>query len=63
MIGTFYFKNYKSKYIFKIFKYFLFSLKRVERKIMKQREILKQNNEERRSERQVKNEAIRIKYG
>jgi hypothetical protein len=30
---------------------------------MKQREILKQNNEERRSERQVKNEAIRIKYG
>lgn len=39
------------------------SMKRVEKKIIKQRDIYKQKNAERKREREAKNDAIRIKYG
>ncbi|CAF1050328.1 unnamed protein product [Brachionus calyciflorus] len=39
------------------------SMERFERKIRKQRDFIKQKNEERKKERQSRNDAIRIKYG
>lgn len=41
----------------------ILSMKRVERKILKQRDLMRQKNESRKTERQTKNEAIRVKYG
>lgn len=38
-------------------------MKRVEKKILKQRDIYKQKNAERKREREAKNDAIRVKYG
>lgn len=40
-----------------------FSLQRVERKLMKQREKIRQSNDARKQERKAKNDEIRIKYG
>ena len=42
---------------------FFKSLKRMERKILQQREVIRSANAEKRQERQDKNEAIRVKYG
>ena len=45
------------------FRLILNSLKRMENKILRQREIVRANNEEKRQERSTRNEAIRVKYG
>ena len=41
----------------------MFSFRKVERKIARQREAITQRNQARKEERQTKNEAIRVKYG
>ncbi len=41
----------------------MFSFRKVERKIARQREAITQRNQARKEERQTRNEAIRVKYG